>query len=89
MCGIVALFARKGQISEYALDRATHHLEHRGPDGQKTWISPHRKVGLGHARLSIIDLTTGDHSTRFITESAYFFQTRQSNCDFRSATQNG
>jgi asparagine synthase (glutamine-hydrolysing) len=58
--GIVALFARKGQISETSLNLATHRLEHRGPDGQKTWIDPNRKVGLGHARLSIIDLTTGD-----------------------------
>lgn len=60
MCGIVALFARKGQISETSLHQATHRLKHRGPDGQKTWIDPNRKVGLGHARLSIIDLTTGD-----------------------------
>jgi asparagine synthetase B (glutamine-hydrolysing) len=31
-----------------------------GPDCQKTWISSRRNVGFGHARLSIIDLTTGD-----------------------------
>jgi len=54
------MFSRTGQISESSLDRATHRLEHRGPDGQKTWIAAHRRVGLGHARLSIIDLTTGD-----------------------------
>ena len=60
MCGIVALFSRNGQISETSLNSATRRLEHRGPDGQKTWIAPHRKIGLGHARLSIIDLTTGD-----------------------------
>lgn len=60
MCGIVAQFSRTGQISEASLDRATRRLEHRGPDGQKVWIAPHRRVGLGHARLSIIDLTTGD-----------------------------
>jgi len=28
--------------------------------GQRHWIAPDRRVGLGHARLSIIDLTTGD-----------------------------
>lgn len=60
MCGIVALFSRNGPISEASLNLATRRLEHRGPDGQKTWIAPHRQVGLGHARLSIIDLTTGD-----------------------------
>ena len=33
---------------------------HRGPDGRRHWIAPHGRVGLGHARLSIIDLATGD-----------------------------
>lgn len=30
----------------------------RGPDGAGTWISEDRKVGLGHRRLSIIDLSS-------------------------------
>jgi asparagine synthase (glutamine-hydrolysing) len=60
MCGIVAQFSRSGPISETSLDHATQRLKHRGPDGQKIWIAPNRQVGLGHARLSIIDLTTGD-----------------------------
>jgi asparagine synthase (glutamine-hydrolysing) len=60
MCGIVALFSRREPVSETALQRATQSLYHRGPDGQRHWIAPDRRVGLGHARLSIIDLTTGD-----------------------------
>jgi asparagine synthase (glutamine-hydrolysing) len=32
-------------------------LSHRGPDGKGTYISEDRKVGLGHRRLSILDLT--------------------------------
>jgi asparagine synthase (glutamine-hydrolysing) len=60
MCGIVALFSRRDPISEATLHRATKSLYHRGPDGQRYWISPDRRVALGHARLSIIDLTTGD-----------------------------
>jgi asparagine synthase (glutamine-hydrolysing) len=71
MCGIVALFSRNGQISETSLDNATLRLEHRGPDGQKTWIAPHRKIGLGHARLSIIDLTTGDQPIANETNSLH------------------
>ena len=43
-----------------SIARATKQLVNRGPDGQKQWIAPHRHVGLGHARLSIIDLHTGD-----------------------------
>ena len=60
MCGIVALFSRREPVSETALQRATQSLYHRGPDGQRHWIAPDRRVALGHARLSIIDLTTGD-----------------------------
>jgi asparagine synthase (glutamine-hydrolysing) len=60
MCGIVAFFSRRDPISETALQRATQSLYHRGPDGQRHWISADGRVGLGHARLSIIDLTTGD-----------------------------
>ena len=60
MCGIVALFSRRDPISEVKLERATQSLYHRGPDGQRHWISGDRRVALGHARLSIIDLMTGD-----------------------------
>ena len=60
MCGIVAMYSRRDPVSATTLERATHSLYHRGPDGQRIWISPDRKVGLGHARLSIIDLSTGD-----------------------------
>jgi asparagine synthase (glutamine-hydrolysing) len=60
MCGIVALFSRRDSISATVLQRATQSLYHRGPDGQRHWLAADRRVGLGHARLSIIDLTTGD-----------------------------
>ena len=60
MCGIVALFSHRDPISDAVLRRATHSLHHRGPDGQGHWISSDRRVALGHTRLSIIDLTTGD-----------------------------
>ena len=60
MCGIVAFFSRRLPVSEQALHEATNSLFHRGPDGQRNWISEDRRVALGHARLSIIDLATGD-----------------------------
>jgi asparagine synthase (glutamine-hydrolysing) len=59
MCGIVALFSREDTISEAPLKAATMSLEHRGPDSQSWWLSENRKVGLAHARLSIIDLKSG------------------------------
>src|SRR5215471_12315348 len=60
MCGIVGVFSRREPVSPATLDRATNSIYHRGPDGRRQWISADRRVGLGHARLSIIDLTTGD-----------------------------
>jgi asparagine synthase (glutamine-hydrolysing) len=60
MCGIVAFFSRCLPVSEAVLQRATQSLYHRGPDGQRHWISQDSRVALGHSRLSIIDLTTGD-----------------------------
>ncbi len=35
-------------------------LRHRGPDEQSAWASDSAPVALGHARLSVIDLATGD-----------------------------
>jgi asparagine synthase (glutamine-hydrolysing) len=60
MCGIVAVYSRREPVSSQILERATRTLYHRGPDGQRHWISRDNRVGLGHARLSIIDLATGD-----------------------------
>src|SRR5256885_6774820 len=60
MCGIVAIFSPHTPIAAGVLETATKSLRHRGPDGQRYWIAPDYRVGLGHARLSIIDLTTGD-----------------------------
>jgi len=60
MCGIVACYSRREPVSPATLERATRSLFHRGPDGQRYWISTDGRIGLGHARLSIIDLTTGD-----------------------------
>jgi asparagine synthase (glutamine-hydrolysing) len=53
------MYSARGPIPADALERATLRLAHRGPDGQRTWLSDDRRVGLGHARLSIIDLATG------------------------------
>ncbi|HET9316847.1 MAG TPA: asparagine synthase (glutamine-hydrolyzing) [Vicinamibacteria bacterium] len=60
MCGIVASISRRGRVAPAALERATRRLHHRGPDAQRVWTSADGRVGLGHARLSIIDLETGD-----------------------------
>ena len=60
MCGIVAAVSRRRGVNGEALARATWRLNHRGPDSQRVWVDQRGRAGLGHARLSIIDLTTGD-----------------------------
>ena len=70
MCGIAAIFSRNEPVSEDALRGAVATLRHRGPDCQRHWLSPDRHVGLGHARLSIIDLATGNQPIANEDESA-------------------
>lgn len=60
MCGIVAQFSKVSAVSREALLRSCEGLHHRGPDCRKAWFDPRLKVGLGHARLSIIGLTQGN-----------------------------
>ena len=60
MCGIAGLvFAdRHHPIDEQLLSRMTGVMRHRGPDADGFHVGA--GVGLGHRRLSIIDLATGD-----------------------------
>lgn len=57
MCGIVGLLLYgAGTVDGAVLDRMRDAMVHRGPDGAGAWISANRRVGLGHRRLSIVDL---------------------------------
>ena len=56
MCGIAGLIRRHQQpVSETELKQMTDAIIHRGPDGEGHWID--RNIGIGHRRLSIIDLS--------------------------------
>jgi asparagine synthase (glutamine-hydrolysing) len=60
MCGICGIAARpesRQRIDEAVITRLRDTLEHRGPDGAGLWLEP--GVGLGHRRLSIVDLSGG------------------------------
>src|ERR1043165_6681381 len=56
MCGIAGLIG--APVTAETLTRMTDSLAHRGPDGRGTWIDARAEVGLGHRRLSILDLST-------------------------------
>jgi asparagine synthase (glutamine-hydrolysing) len=60
MCGIVGAFSFRDsnfRVTERYLTPMRDAMAHRGPDGWGNWISRDEKVGLGHRRLSIIDLS--------------------------------
>jgi asparagine synthase (glutamine-hydrolysing) len=57
VCGVVGL-VRRGGVSPAQLEALTARLAHRGPDGQATTLLSGGRVGLGHRRLAILDLTT-------------------------------
>jgi asparagine synthase (glutamine-hydrolysing) len=59
MCGIAAIFNyRTGQpVARAELTALRDHMAARGPDGAGEWYSADQRVGLGHRRLSIIDLS--------------------------------
>lgn len=57
MCGIVGLLSYgAGAVDRTVLERMRDAMAHRGPDGADAWVSSDRKIGLGHRRLSIVDL---------------------------------
>jgi len=60
MCGICGKLVFDGRgISEDLLEAMCHSFSYRGPDDEGTFVSP--PVGLGHRRLSIIDLSPAGH----------------------------
>lgn len=62
MCGIAGLLipdsaTDKGRDAMAASVRAMAvSMAHRGPDGDGVWVADNARVGLGHRRLSIVDL---------------------------------
>jgi asparagine synthase (glutamine-hydrolysing) len=57
IAGIVALSATAPPVTEAAVVAMCDTMAHRGPDGAGSWIPDDRRIGLGHRRLSIIDLS--------------------------------
>ncbi|GAB4355507.1 MAG: asparagine synthase (glutamine-hydrolyzing) [Gammaproteobacteria bacterium] len=60
MCGIGTLFHYGGEGADdpVAWLAAINQVQRpRGPDGEGTWISEDKSIGLGHRRLAIIDLS--------------------------------
>ena len=59
MCGINGVISNQ-KISNLAdiISAMNEKLIHRGPDGKGVWINEEQNIGLGHTRLSILDLSS-------------------------------
>ncbi|MCX8020061.1 MAG: asparagine synthase (glutamine-hydrolyzing) [Chitinophagaceae bacterium] len=55
MCGIAGFLSYR--LNKEDLEKMTSALKHRGPDAEGYFFDPQNRIGLGHRRLSIIDLT--------------------------------
>jgi len=59
MCGIAGIlnFASDRSVESDILQAMGDSMAHRGPDGDGQWISRDGRIGLGHRRLAIVDLS--------------------------------
>jgi asparagine synthase (glutamine-hydrolysing) len=61
MCGIVGVVQKNKAISPELILKMRDTFSHRGPDDAGVWINSDKSIGLGHRRLSIIDLSSAGH----------------------------
>ena len=70
MCGIAGVIGVRdgGRTDEAELTALRDAQTHRGPDDAGLWLSEDATVGLGHRRLSIIDLSPAGHQPMSTTD---------------------
>ncbi len=72
MCGIAGFYSSSKKISENDLHSMIDAMSHRGPDASGYFLNEEKTIGLGHRRLSIIDLSEAanqpmlSHSGRYM-----------------------
>lgn len=72
MCGLVGFLSVGGRVShEDVLQHMTKNIFHRGPDDTGFWFDPERSIGLGHRRLSIVDLSSAGHQPMHSVSDRY------------------
>ena len=70
MCGLIGVASKVYISNRNWLNAGRDMMAHRGPDDFGAWWSSDGRVGLGHRRLSIIDLSGGGHQPmHFSSES--------------------
>lgn len=72
MCGLAGVLAwGVGGVSSELIASMTHRIMHRGPDDVGCWVDANARIGLGHRRLSIQDLSTLGHQPMHSSTGRY------------------
>ena len=61
MCGIAGMMSYRGSDLSRIVSRMAERIRYRGPDHSGVWCDPSAGLALGHARLSILDLSPAGH----------------------------
>src|SRR5215213_7505615 len=70
MCGIAGIISRSA-VDQQAVARLIRPIAHRGPDDEGIWLDFEAGVGLGHRRLSIVDLSPAGHQPMVSANGRY------------------
>ena len=84
MCGIAGFW---GKGNESVIRAMTEALHHRGPDFTGIFFDPKLALGLGHARLSILDLSSGAHQPFFSEDKRFVIVFNGEIYNFKSIRQ--
>lgn len=71
MCGLVGFLGGDVFGDEALLRRMSDTLIHRGPDDGGYWFDSEQRIGLGHRRLAIVDLSPAGHQPMVSARGRY------------------
>ncbi|MEO6638895.1 MAG: asparagine synthase (glutamine-hydrolyzing), partial [Ginsengibacter sp.] len=71
MCGIAGYISLNNSVTPVELVKATSMLQHRGQDAEGFYFSTDKKIGLGHRRLSILDVSSSANQPMFSANGRY------------------
>jgi asparagine synthase (glutamine-hydrolysing) len=71
MCGIAGILGSSDPELRTAVQRMISSIRYRGPDDSGVWIDERLGIGLGHARLSILDLSPEGHQPMVSASGRY------------------
>lgn len=70
MCGITGYWDTRGANTTIVAGMASL-IQHRGPDGEGTWLNQSGNLAMAHQRLSVVDLSTAGHQPMTSSNGRY------------------